>query len=294
VRGVKDASPLPRLAAAPRAAAVVVWLALAPAFAFSLAPSLAACGSGPTTPVAVPGAGQGGPTASATPPPPAESIAQGEPAPSAAPGSSAAPAASGAPVAEAIHHDPAQLEPGLATARAPGVFHARFMTTRGVFVVEVHRDWAPNGADRFYNLVKMGFFDDTRFFRVIDGFMAQFGISGDPRVAAMWRSSNIQDDPVAQSNKRGRITFAQTSEPNSRSTQVFINFGDNGQLDAARFAPFGEVVQGMGVVDSLYKGYGEGKPAGKGPDQGRIQEAGNRYLDDEYPQLDRVLFAQIF
>jgi peptidyl-prolyl cis-trans isomerase A (cyclophilin A) len=196
-------------------------------------------------------------------------------------------------ITEPVTHDPAQLDPALATAKAPDVFRARFTTSRGVFVVEVHRDWAPNGADRFYNLVKLGFFDDTRFFRVIEGFMVQFGISGDPRVASKWRTANIKDDPVVKSNKRGMVTFAQTSAPDSRSTQVFINFGDNGSLDASRFAPFGEVVQGMGVVDSLYRAYGEGRPNGNGPDQARIQEGGNRYLDSEFPLLDRVLGAQV-
>jgi peptidyl-prolyl cis-trans isomerase A (cyclophilin A) len=205
---------------------------------------------------------------------------------------SGAPVASAAP-AEAVHHDPATLDPALATAKAPEVFRARFTTTKGTFVIEVHRAWAPNGADRFFNLVKMGYFDDTRVFRVIDGFMAQFGIHGDPKVAARWRSADISDDPVAQSNKRGFVTFAQTAMPNSRATQIFINFADNVTLDASRFAPFGQVVQGMNVVDSLYHGYGEGRPTGQGPDQSRIQEGGNRYLDDEFPQLDRILSTSI-
>ena len=199
----------------------------------------------------------------------------------------------GAPPPETVRHDPATLDPSLATAHAPDVFRARFTTTKGTFVIEVHRAWAPNGADRFFNLVKMGFYDDTRVFRVIDGFMAQFGIPGDPKVATRWRSADIPDDPVAQSNKRGFVTFAQTAMPNTRSTQVFINFADNVTLDASRFAPFGQVVSGMNVVDGLYHGYGEGRPSGQGPDQSRVQEGGNRYLDEEFPQLDRILSTSI-
>jgi peptidyl-prolyl cis-trans isomerase A (cyclophilin A) len=244
---------------------------------------VAACGSGPTTPAAAPGST--GPTPLA---------ASGVPAPdSPSGGNASAPPPGGAPAAEAVHHDPAQLDPSLATAKAPDVFRARFNTTHGAFVIEIHRDWAPNGADRFYNLVKLGFYDDTRFFRVIEGFMVQFGISGDPRVSSKWRTANIKDDPVAKSNKRGMVTFAQTSQPDSRSTQVFINFADNGTLDASRFAPFGEVVQGMNVVDGLYHGYGESKPGGNGPDQGRVQEGGNQYLDGDFPLLDHILSAQI-
>jgi peptidyl-prolyl cis-trans isomerase A (cyclophilin A) len=245
---------------------------------------LAACGSGPTTPAT-------GPSST-----PVSMAASSFPLPLAAPTETAAVAAAPAPsasAAEAVHHDPAQLDPALATAKAPDVFRARFTTSRGAFVIEVHRDWAPNGADRFYNLVKLGFFDDTRFFRVIEGFMVQFGINGDPRVSSKWRSANIKDDPVTKSNKRGMVTFAQTSAPDSRSTQVFINFADNGTLDASRFAPFGEVVQGMGVVDALYHGYGEGRPSGSGPDQGRVQEGGNQYLDGDFPLLDRILSAQL-
>ncbi|HEX8792408.1 MAG TPA: peptidylprolyl isomerase [Polyangiaceae bacterium] len=202
-------------------------------------------------------------------------------------------AASAQPPPEAVHHDPAQVDPSLATAPAPDVFRARFDTTRGAFVVEVHRDWAPHGADRFYNLVKLGFYDDTRFFRVIDGFMAQFGISGDPAITSRWRTANIEDDPVKQSNTRGFVTFAQTSQPNSRSTQIFVNYGDNSRLDHSRFAPFGQVVEGMRVLDALYSGYGEGSPGGSGPDQMRIEENGNAYLDADFPKLDRVLSARV-
>jgi peptidyl-prolyl cis-trans isomerase A (cyclophilin A) len=215
-----------------------------------------------------------------------------EAAPTGATPVSAAPAPSGSAV-EAVHHDPATIDPSLATAKAPEVFRARFSTTRGAFVIEVHRAWAPNGADRFYNLVKLGFFDDTRFFRVIEGFMVQFGLSGDPAVSTKWRNANIKDDPVSKSNKRGMVTFAQTSAPDSRSTQVFVNFADNANLDASRFAPFGEVVQGMGVVDSLYHGYGESRPSGSGPDQFRVQESGNQYLDGDFPLLDRIQSATL-
>ena len=202
-----------------------------------------------------------------------------------------APVSSG-PLASALHPD--LLDPSKAKDKAPDVYKAKFTTTKGDFVVEVHRDWAPNGADRFYDLVKLGFFDDTRFFRAVDNFMVQFGISGDPAVSAKWQSANIQDDPVKQSNKRGFVTFAQTNMPNSRSTQVFINYTDaNVRLDGMRFAPFAKISQGMDVVDSLFKGYGEGAPGGMGPDQGRIQAQGNAYLDASFPKLDRIKHAEI-
>jgi peptidyl-prolyl cis-trans isomerase A (cyclophilin A) len=159
-------------------------------------------------------------------------------------------------------------------------------------VVEVHRDWAPRGADRFYNLVKNGFFDNARFFRVIEGFMVQFGINGDPNIAAVWRDADIKDDPVKQSNQRGTITFA-TAGPNTRTTQVFINFGDNAALDGQGFSPFGKVVSGMEVVDKLYGGYGEGAPNGNGPDQGLVQSQGNAYLEQDFPKLDFIKTATI-
>lgn len=178
-------------------------------------------------------------------------------------------------------------------ATAPDMYRARFETSAGTFVIEVHRDWAPVGADRFYNLVSSGYYDDVRFFRVIDGFMAQFGMHGDPQVTARWRSAQIPDDPVAGSNTRGTVTFAMTGQPNSRTTQVFINFGDNMNLDGMGFAPFGQVVDGMDVVDELYSGYGEGAPNGSGPSQAQIQAEGNRYLESEFPQLDYVVRATI-
>jgi peptidyl-prolyl cis-trans isomerase A (cyclophilin A) len=219
------------------------------------------------------------------------------PAASEAPPASVAPAASELPAASplpaAVHHAPAELAPSLATARAPDVFSADFTTNKGDFVIEVHRAWAPNGADRFYNLVKLGFFDDTRFFRAIRDFMVQFGIPGDPQVAAEWQNRSIPDDPVTQSNLRGYATFAQTGAPNSRTTQIFIVFENHTSLDSGGFAPFGKVTKGMEVVDSFYKGYGEGAPSGHGPAQDRIQAEGNAYLDQDFPKLDRVLSARI-
>ena len=182
--------------------------------------------------------------------------------------------------------------PGALTEQAPATYKARFDTSKGVFVIDVRREWAPVGADRFYNLVKNGFYDDNRFFRVISGFMVQFGINGNPQVATSWRSAQIKDDPVKQSNKRGFITFA-TAGPNSRTTQVFINFGDNDRLDGLGFAPFGQVSTGMNVVDQLYGEYGEGAPRGRGPDQGRIQAEGNTYLTKEFPNMDFVRKATI-
>lgn len=201
-----------------------------------------------------------------------------------------APISSG-PRASMLHPD--LLDPSTAKDKAPDAFRAKFTTTKGEFVIDVHRDWSPNAADRFYNLVKLGFYDDVRFFRAVEGFMVQFGISGDPAVNAKWQELGIPDDPVKQSNKRAFVTLAQRNTPNSRGTQVFINYGDNSRLDGMRFAPFGQVVQGMDVVDSLYKGYGEGAPSGAGPDQGRIQAEGNRYLDTAFPKLDAIKHAEI-
>lgn len=182
--------------------------------------------------------------------------------------------------------------PAALTAQAPAVYKAQFDTSKGTFVVEVHRDWAPNGADRFYNLVKNGFYDNARFFRVISGFMVQFGINGDPKLSAVWREANIKDDPVKESNKRGTITFA-TAGPNTRTTQVFINFADNRALDRMGFSPFGQVSSGMNVVDALYSEYGEGAPQGRGPAQGRVQAQGNAYLTQDFPKLDYIKKATI-
>lgn len=171
---------------------------------------------------------------------------------------------------------------------APAMYKVKFDTSAGVFVVQVHRDWAPIGANRFYNLVKNGFYDEVRFFRVLDGFMAQFGMSGNPGIQAAWRTQQLKDDPVTQSNKRGYITFA-TAGPNTRTTQVFINFADNASLDAQGFAPFGQVVEGMTVVDKLYSGYGRNNV----PDQGRLTAEGNAYLLKSYPKLDYIKKATI-
>jgi peptidyl-prolyl cis-trans isomerase A (cyclophilin A) len=175
---------------------------------------------------------------------------------------------------------------------APATYKVQFDTSKGPFVVEVHRDWAPNGADRFYNLVKNGFFDNDRFFRVVTGFMVQFGINGDPKLSSVWREARIKDDPVKQSNARGFVTFA-TAGPNTRTTQVFINFADNSMLDNQGFAPFGKVVSGMNVVDALYADYGEGAPRGRGPAQDRIQREGNAYLTAEFGNMDYIKKATI-
>ncbi len=182
--------------------------------------------------------------------------------------------------------------PGTLREQAPATYQVRFETSGGDFVVEVTRDWAPLGADRFYNLVKHGFYDDARFFRVISNFMIQFGINGNPNLAALWRNAMIQDDPVKESNRRGYITYAMAG-PNTRTTQVFINFQNNSGLDGQGFAPFGRVTSGMDVVDKLYSGYGEGAPSGKGPAQGRIQMEGNAYLQKAFPRLDYIEQATI-
>jgi peptidyl-prolyl cis-trans isomerase A (cyclophilin A) len=168
----------------------------------------------------------------------------------------------------------------------------RFETTKGRFVVEVTRAWAPRGADRFFNLVRAGYYDDVAFFRVIEGFMVQFGIHGDPAVNSVWREARIPDDPVSQSNGRGMVTYAMAG-PDTRTTQLFISFKDNAFLDAQGFAPFARVVEGMTVVDSLYSGYGEGAPRGMGPDQGRAQGEGNAYLRGSFPRLDFVKTARV-
>ena len=186
-------------------------------------------------------------------------------------------------------HDPAS--PAFAT-QAPDSFRARFTTTKGDFVVAVHRAWAPRGADRFYNLVRSRYYDGVRFFRVIPGFMAQFGIHGDTGVTAAWRERRIPDDPVRRTNIRGMVTFA-TAGAGTRTTQVFINYRNNDQLDAMGFAPFGEVVEGMPVVDSLYGAYGDAAPRGRGPDQYRMHIEGEKYLARQFPKLDKVITARV-
>lgn len=180
----------------------------------------------------------------------------------------------------------ALMHPELLKAKAPAVFKARFTTTKGQFVIEVHRDWSPLGADRFYNLLRNGFFNNAHFFRVVTGFVVQFGLSPSPAVNKAWHEAIIQDDPVTQSNKRGSITFA-TSGPNTRTTQLFINLGENPRLDSMGFSPFGNVIEGMDVVDKLYAGYGEA------PNQGRIQDEGKTYLDKDFPLLDSIKLARL-
>jgi peptidyl-prolyl cis-trans isomerase A (cyclophilin A) len=179
-------------------------------------------------------------------------------------------------------------EPGAAEMRAaaPATYRARFETSAGAFVVEVTRAWAPGGADRLYNLVRYGFYDGARFFRVVPGFVVQFGLSRDPAVSARWRPATIPDDPVTQRNTRGTLTFA-TAGPNTRTTQLFINYGDNSRLDAMGFAPVGQVVEGMDVVDRIFAEYGEQ------PDQQLIETRGNAYLATQFPRLDSITRATI-
>ena len=184
------------------------------------------------------------------------------------------------------------MNPSALKEQAPAVYRVDFDTSKGPFVIEVHRDWAPIGADRFYNLVKNGFYDDARFFRVIEGFMVQFGVTGDPKVSAVWKEARMKDDPPRYSNKRSFVTFA-TAGPNTRTTQVFISYGDNSNLDSQGFTPFGQVVSGMKVVDSLYNGYGEGAPRGLGPDQTKLQTEGNAYLASKFGNLDYIKKATI-
>lgn len=189
--------------------------------------------------------------------------------------------------------NPGLADPSALNEKAPEIYRARFSTSKGDFVIEVTRAWAPNGADRFYNLVANGFFDDCRFFRVVYGFMAQFGIHGDPALNSVWRDAKIPDDAVQQSNKRGYVTFA-TAGPNTRPTQAFINFADQStRLDSMGFAPFGKVVEGMDVVNKHFSGYGEAAPRGHGPDQNRIQNEGNAYLTKSFPKLDYIKKASI-
>jgi peptidyl-prolyl cis-trans isomerase A (cyclophilin A) len=184
------------------------------------------------------------------------------------------------------------FSPAALDETAPAVFKARFTTTQGDFVVEIDRSWAPRGADRFYNLVKNGFFDNASFFRVLPGFIVQFGVHANPRVSAVWSNATIKDDPAKHSNLKGTITFA-TAGPSTRTTQLFVNLADNPDLDSMGFAPLGNVVQGMEVIMQLYGGYGEGAPEGQGPDQNRIQREGKPYLDKLFPKLDSIKTATI-
>jgi peptidyl-prolyl cis-trans isomerase A (cyclophilin A) len=180
-------------------------------------------------------------------------------------------------------------DPATLNEAAPATYRARFETNKGVFVIAVTREWAPNAADRFYNLVKNGFYDGARFFRVLDDFMAQFGLNGNPEIQRPWQSAGLKDEPVMQSNLRGYVAFAQETMPNTRFTMVFINFKDNSFLDKDGFPPFGQVVSGMDVVDKLYSGYGRQNQ----PDQRRILREGNAYLQADYPKLDFIRKATI-
>lgn len=181
------------------------------------------------------------------------------------------------------------LKPELFTEQAPDSYRVKVETTQGDLTIEVTRAWAPNGADRFYNLVKAGFYQDVAFFRVIEGFMAQAGYHGDPAVNAAWKAATIPDDPIVKNNETGMVTFAMSSAPNSRSTQIFINYTDNSYLrQHGKFASFGRVIKGMDTVRQLYAGYGEGAPSGRGPSQARIAREGNSYLHEEFPKLDYI------
>jgi peptidyl-prolyl cis-trans isomerase A (cyclophilin A) len=221
--------------------------------------------------------------AQSTSKPAATTSTQTKPAPKPAP-TTQKPATAKPATAKPAAVNPALRTPAKLKDVAPAMFRANFETSAGVFVVEVTRAWAPRGADRFYNLVKYGYFDGNRFFRVVSNFMVQFGINGDPKLNAVWNDADIIDDPVTQSNKRGFVTFAKTQAPNSRSTQIFINFKDNSFLDAQAFAPFGQVVSGMEVVDKLNGEYGE-QPSQMQP---QIQSGGNAFLAKNFPRLDYI------
>lgn len=181
------------------------------------------------------------------------------------------------------------LNPASLHATAPAVFHVRFRTTKGDFTMEVVRAWAPNGADRFYNLVEHHFYDDAALFRVIPKFVVQFGIPANARYGKIWDHANIKDDPVKESNTLGYVSYAQTSQPNSRNTQVFINLGNNARLDGMNFAPFGKITEGMAVIESFYSGYGE-QLTGL---QDRITNEGNAFIDKNYPKVDKIVTARV-
>ena len=195
-----------------------------------------------------------------------------------------------APATAVRSYDRTLLRPALLKEKAPDQFKAKFTTTRGDFVIAVNRAWAPLGADRFYTLVRHHFYDNASFFRVLPGFVVQFGISAYPSVSSAWKNADIKDDPVTQSNLRGYLVFA-TAGPNTRTTQVFINLVDNKRLDSMGFAPFGQVTEGMNVVEMMYEGYGEGAPQGSGPDQDQIEKQGKPYLDRGWPKLDYIKTA---
>jgi peptidyl-prolyl cis-trans isomerase A (cyclophilin A) len=195
------------------------------------------------------------------------------------------------PLPEGAH--PALIDPSQANETAPETFKVKFETTEGDFVVEAHRAWSPVGVDRFYNLVKIGWFEQARFFRAVEGFMVQFGINGAPQANQAWQNARIKDDPVVVGNKRGFVTFAKCGAPNCRSTQLFLNTRDNSALDRQGFAAIGVIVEGMDVVDSLYTCYGEGAPQGTGPRQDLVQRIGNAYLNAGWPNLSGIKKATI-
>lgn len=174
----------------------------------------------------------------------------------------------------------------------PDVFHVKLDTSKGTIDIEVHRDWAPAGATHFFQLVKSGFYGGARFFRVVRGFVVQFGINGDPQTNAMWANATLPDDPVKQHNVTGTVTYAMRG-PNTRNTQLFINLADNRSLDSRGFAPIGKVVDGMPAVLELYSSYGDMPPMGQVPDPGRLQQQGNDYLDSHFPRLDFIKKATV-
>jgi peptidyl-prolyl cis-trans isomerase A (cyclophilin A) len=218
-----------------------------------------------------------------TPPPATKAPAKSTPAPATATPAKAAPT------------PPALFHPETLKAKAPDLYRVKFMTTHGDFVVEVHRDWAPLGADRLYNLVKNKFFTDNSFYRFSPGFIVQFGVHANPAVTKAWAAATIKDDPVKESNKKGTLTFAMGG-PNTRSTDFFINLKDNTPLDGMGFSPLGTVTEGMDIVEGLYSGYGEMKgmtPTANGPDQGLVQSQGKAYLDKNFPKLDSIKSATV-
>jgi peptidyl-prolyl cis-trans isomerase A (cyclophilin A) len=182
--------------------------------------------------------------------------------------------------------------PAAKNEKAPDVFSVSLDTSKGPVVIEVHRDWAPAGADHFYSLVKTGYYDGDRFFRVVRNFVVQFGVSGDVGANRLWSNAYLLDDPVKQSNLRGSVTYAKEG-PHSRSTQLFINLKDNKTLDKQGFAPIGKVASGMDVVERFYNSYGEMPPRGQGPDPSRIASEGNDYLDAKFPRLDYIRKAAV-
>ena len=198
---------------------------------------------------------------------------------------------SGTKEAKTTEGEPA---PAARRDRAPDKFYTRFETTKGDFVIETVREWAPRGADRFYELVKSGYYDGSRFYRVRPKFIVQWGISPDPKKNELWTQLRMPDDPVKQKNREGYVTFAKRG-PGTRTTQVFINLGDNSQrLDAQGFAPFGRVVEGMDVVRSFYAAYGEVQAlGGGGPDAAKLEGMGDEYAKRSFPRLDQIRKASV-